>query len=164
MKQAQDFSKLAREKFPDATDYDKIQKALDFATTKHSGQKRLSGEDYIIHPIAVASILINWDMDRDTVIAGLLHDVAEDTPTDLKVVEEQFGKECRQRIDNQPATHGVKDGGKHDKDEANQPASPRHASQPVRKQQDAEVRKIQNDNGPQQEHHGPYDKGREQYR
>ena len=91
--------KLAHEKFPDAADYDKIQKALDFATTKHSGQKRLSGEDYIIHPIAVASILINWDMDRDTVIAGLLHDVAEDTPTDLRVVEEQFGKEVALLVD-----------------------------------------------------------------
>ena len=92
MKQAQDFLKLAKQKFPDAADYDQIKEALDFATTKHAGQKRLSGEEYIIHPIAVATILLEWDMDRDTVIAGLLHDVAEDTGTDLKVVEEKFGR------------------------------------------------------------------------
>ena len=65
MKQAQDFLKLAKQKFPDAADYDQIKQALDFATAKHAGQKRLSGEEYIIHPIAVATILLEWDMDRD---------------------------------------------------------------------------------------------------
>ena len=99
MKQAQDFLKLAKQKFPDAADYDQIKEALDFATTKHAGQKRLSGEEYIIHPIAVATILLEWDMDRDTVIAGLLHDVAEDTGTDLKVVEEKFGREVALLVD-----------------------------------------------------------------
>ena len=99
MKQAQDFLKLAKQKFPDAADYDQIKEALDFATTKHAGQKRLSGEEYIIHPIAVATILLEWDMDRDTVIAGLLHDVAEDTDTDLKIVEEKFGKEVALLVD-----------------------------------------------------------------
>ena len=99
MKQAQDFLRLAKQKFPDATDYDQIKQALDFATAKHAGQKRLSGEEYIIHPIAVATILLEWDMDRDTVIAGLLHDVAEDTDTDLKIVEEKFGKEVALLVD-----------------------------------------------------------------
>lgn len=99
MKQAQDFLKLAKQRFPDDNDYKQIEKALNFATEKHAGQKRLSGEDYIIHPIAVATILAEWDMDRDTVIAGLLHDVAEDTGTDLKVIEQEFGKDVALLVD-----------------------------------------------------------------
>ncbi|MDO4271756.1 MAG: RelA/SpoT family protein [Candidatus Saccharibacteria bacterium] len=99
MKQAQDFLKLARNHFPDDADYQLITDALDFATAKHKGQKRLSGEDYIIHPLAVATILLQWDMDRDTVVAGLLHDVAEDTDTDLTVIANKFGKEVALLVD-----------------------------------------------------------------
>lgn len=99
MKQAKKFLRLAKEKFPAAEDYKQIEKALEFAESKHNGQKRLSGEDYIIHPISVAQILLEWDMDRDTIVAGLLHDVAEDTETDLKDVEKEFGKEVALLVD-----------------------------------------------------------------
>lgn len=99
MKQTQVFLKLARQKFPDQADYQTITEALDFATVRHAGQKRLSGEDYIIHPIAVATILMDWNMDRDSVVAGLLHDVAEDTNTDLKEIEDKFSREVALLVD-----------------------------------------------------------------
>ena len=56
-----------------------IGKAYDKADELHKGQLRRSGEPYIIHPVAVAKILANFGMDNETVIAGLLHDVVEDT-------------------------------------------------------------------------------------
>ena len=85
------FSKLIREKFPRAKDAAKVKSALDFATAKHQGQKRLSGEDYVSHPLAVATLLAEWDMDVDSVVAGLLHDVAEDTDTSLGEIATNFG-------------------------------------------------------------------------
>lgn len=99
MKEASDFLALAQTQFPDANDYAKIKSALDFATVKHAGQKRLSGESYIIHPIAVATILMNWNMDRDTIVAGLLHDVAEDTGTDLSEIAEKIGDSVALLVD-----------------------------------------------------------------
>lgn len=64
-----------------------LEYAIDFATQAHEGQKRKSGEPYIIHPLAVARILTKWDMDIDTVIAGVLHDTVEDTPVTLEQIE-----------------------------------------------------------------------------
>lgn len=89
----------AREKFPADDDYDKIVAAYEFADKNHAGQKRLSGEAYIIHPISVALILLDWDMDRDTIVAGLLHDVVEDTNTSLLEVEEKFGHDVAVLVD-----------------------------------------------------------------
>ena len=54
--------------------YDRITRAYYFAKRAHEGQKRKSGDDYIVHPIAVADILIDLGLDTDTVIAALLHD------------------------------------------------------------------------------------------
>lgn len=93
------FLKLAKEKFPKKSDFNRIEKALKFATEKHAGQKRLSGEDYISHPLAVATLLVEWDMDIDTIIAGLLHDVAEDTDTDLTEIAENFGENVALLVD-----------------------------------------------------------------
>lgn len=73
-------------------DYAKIEKAAYFANTKHENQKRKSGEPYIIHPLAVAETLIQLNMDADTVCAGLLHDVIEDTDTSEEIITENFGK------------------------------------------------------------------------
>lgn len=73
--------------------------AIDFATEKHKGQKRKSGEPYITHPISVASILIDWGMDIDTVIAGVLHDTLEDTKTTFAEIESQFGRDVAFLVD-----------------------------------------------------------------
>ena len=71
----------------------KIRRAYFFAKTAHKGQKRQSGEDYIIHPLGVASILVDLGMDADTIIAALLHDVIEDTPITDSEIAEEFGQE-----------------------------------------------------------------------
>ncbi len=72
---------------------DKIASAAVFASIKHGNQRRKTGEPYIIHPIAVAEILIGIGMDADTVCAGLLHDTLEDTSTTEEEISETFGKE-----------------------------------------------------------------------
>ncbi len=71
----------------------KIIKAFKFAKEAHSGQKRDSGEDYIIHPINVCINLAKFNADGATLVAGMLHDVVEDTKYTLKDVEDNFGKE-----------------------------------------------------------------------
>ncbi len=71
---------------------ERIAGAARFACRAHEGQKRRSGEPYIIHPYAVAEILISMNMDVDTVIAGLLHDTMEDTDTTYETLAEEFGK------------------------------------------------------------------------
>jgi guanosine-3',5'-bis(diphosphate) 3'-pyrophosphohydrolase len=70
-----------------------LEEAIDFATEAHSGQKRKSGEPYIIHPLSVAAILVEWGMDIDSIIAGLLHDVVEDTDTPIDIIENLFGRD-----------------------------------------------------------------------
>ncbi len=74
-------------------DREKISKAAWYANEKHIEQKRKSGEPYIIHPLAVGEILVQkFNMDADTVCAGLLHDVIEDTDATEEEVTELFGK------------------------------------------------------------------------
>ena len=71
----------------------RIQQAIKVATKAHEGQLRKTGEPYIIHPLAVMKILQEWNMDEDSIVAGVLHDTVEDTELTLKDVEEQFGKD-----------------------------------------------------------------------
>ena len=74
-------------------DFDKIRRAAEYANQMHAEQKRKSGEPYIIHPLAVAETLaLQLNMDADTVCAGLLHDVIEDTSATAEDVEKAFGK------------------------------------------------------------------------
>ena len=73
--------------------------AIDFATSYHEGQKRMSGEDYIIHPLNVGSMLIDWGMDIDTVLAGILHDTVEDTDASLEKIESLFGRDVAFLVD-----------------------------------------------------------------
>ncbi len=77
--------------FYNLTQLAELSLAIDFATEKHKGQKRKSGEPFIIHPIAVASILVEWGMDIDTVMAGVLHDTLEDTTATFDEIETHFG-------------------------------------------------------------------------
>ena len=71
----------------------RIKEAIAVATKAHEGQLRKTGEPYIIHPLAVMKILQEWNMDEDTIIAGILHDTVEDTDLSLKEIEDTFGKD-----------------------------------------------------------------------
>ncbi len=73
--------------------------AYELADSAHDGQKRASGEDYIEHPIAVARILADMEMDRQTIAAALLHDVVEDTIVTSEEVAARFGPEVAQLVD-----------------------------------------------------------------
>jgi GTP diphosphokinase / guanosine-3',5'-bis(diphosphate) 3'-diphosphatase len=68
-------------------------KAYDFAEKAHSGQKRMSGEPYFIHPFETAKILADLGMDVQTIAAGLLHDVLEDIPTKEEEIQKNFGED-----------------------------------------------------------------------
>ncbi|MFH1575537.1 MAG: RelA/SpoT family protein [Candidatus Nealsonbacteria bacterium] len=74
-------------------DSDLIKKAFQFAENAHQGQKRASGEDYIFHPLRVGKILSEMRLDQETVAAGFLHDVPDDTSKTLEDIEKEFGKE-----------------------------------------------------------------------
>ena len=76
-----------------------LEHAINIATKAHKGQKRKSGEPYIIHPLAVASTLVDWGMDIDSVIAGVLHDTVEDTNLTLYEIENNFGKDVAMLVD-----------------------------------------------------------------
>ena len=78
---------------------DKILAALEFADKSHAGIKRKSGEPYIIHPIAVCQILMDNQLDYSTLMAGLLHDVVEDTEIPLEEIERRFGKTVAKLVD-----------------------------------------------------------------
>ena len=80
-------------------DVEKIREAYRYADNAHLGQFRKSGEPYITHPIAVASILASWRMDAETIEAGLMHDVLEDTGTSKREMAEKFGIEVAELVD-----------------------------------------------------------------
>lgn len=73
--------------------------AIDFATDAHKNQKRLSGQPYITHPLQVAAYLIEWGMDIDSVLAGVLHDTVEDTTVTLDAIETLFGRNVAFLVD-----------------------------------------------------------------
>ena len=75
-----------------------LRSCCDFATAKHSTQKRSSGEPYIIHPYNVAATLIRLKMDLDSIMAGLLHDTVEDCDVAPEEIEKLFGKSVAQIV------------------------------------------------------------------
>jgi guanosine-3',5'-bis(diphosphate) 3'-pyrophosphohydrolase len=76
-----------------------LNKAYNFAETAHAGQKRISGEPFILHPVAVARILADLELDLETMVASLLHDVVEDTQITLPQIESEFGPEVALLVD-----------------------------------------------------------------
>ncbi len=80
-------------------DADQIVRAITFAEEAHRGQSRASGDPYFAHPLAVASILADLKMDAPTIVAALLHDVAEDTSYTVTDIEDRFGAEVAQLVD-----------------------------------------------------------------
>ena len=84
---------------PNIDDLTKIVKAYEYASIYHAGQYRESGEEYITHPLNVAYILAQMQADTNTVCAGLLHDVLEDTKSTKEEIEHEFGSEVAHLVD-----------------------------------------------------------------
>ena len=86
-------------KYHPSTDVSMIEKAFDLAKEAHNGQCRKSGEPYIIHPLWVAIILADLEMDKETIVAGMLHDVVEDTAVTDEQIRQEFGEEVALLVD-----------------------------------------------------------------
>jgi GTP pyrophosphokinase len=80
-------------------DWAAIERAVHFAAKAHSAQRRASGEPYVIHPIAAATTIAQMQLDRDSVIAALLHDVPEDTDVTLEDIQKAFGEKVAKLVD-----------------------------------------------------------------
>ena len=93
------------------TDKDNLKKTLwkayEFGNRYHEGQKRLSGETYFNHCIEVAETLATWNMDYTTIMAGLLHDVVEDTNITVKDLEKEFDKDLANLVDGLTKISGI---------------------------------------------------------
>lgn len=86
-------------KYHPSTDISLIQKAFNIANNAHNGQVRKSGEPYIIHPLCVAIILAELELDKETIVAGLLHDVVEDTIMTTEEIASEFSEEVALLVD-----------------------------------------------------------------
>ena len=86
-------------KYHPSTDISMIDKAFQIANNAHKGQVRKSGEPYIIHPLCVAIILADLELDKETIVAGLLHDVVEDTVMTSEEIREEFNAEVELLVD-----------------------------------------------------------------
>ena len=86
-------------KYHPSTDISMIEKAYEVAREAHKDQKRKSGEPYIIHPLCVAIILADLELDKETIVAGLLHDSVEDTWMTCEELEKEFGAEVALLVD-----------------------------------------------------------------
>ena len=86
-------------KYHPSTDVSMIEKAYELATKAHGDQRRKSGESYIVHPLWVAIILADLEMDKETIAAGMLHDVVEDTEVTEEKIRREFGNEVALLVD-----------------------------------------------------------------
>ncbi|MGE0160038.1 MAG: bifunctional (p)ppGpp synthetase/guanosine-3',5'-bis(diphosphate) 3'-pyrophosphohydrolase [Gemmatimonadales bacterium] len=89
----------ALEGYAERLDVDTIRRAHDFAAEAHSGQTRASGEEYVSHPVEVATILAGLRLDTDTIVAGLIHDTLEDTDIPVTEIEAKFGPQVAAIVD-----------------------------------------------------------------
>ncbi len=86
-------------KYHPSGDISLIEKAYNVANDAHKGQTRKSGEPYIIHPLYVAIILADLELDKETIVAGLLHDVVEDTVMTIDEIKTEFGEDVALLVD-----------------------------------------------------------------
>lgn len=108
------------ERLKPGTDLSKVKEAVELAMEAHKDQRRRSGEPYIIHPLCVATILAEMEMDISSIIAGLLHDVVEDTAFSLDDVRARFGDTVAMLVDGvTKLTNLTWDAGKEDKQAEN---------------------------------------------
>jgi len=98
-KKLNELKKRIQRYYPDLEDWALVEKAYNFSVQAHSGQLRESGESYITHPLGVALILTELELDLVTIVAGLLHDVVEDTSVTLEQIQEEFGEEVVALVD-----------------------------------------------------------------
>ncbi|MFI5234522.1 MAG: RelA/SpoT family protein [Gemmatimonadales bacterium] len=91
--------RAALERHADRLDLDLIDRALRFSASAHRGQKRMSGDDFVSHSIAVAQILVDQLLDSTSVVAALLHDVVEDSEIGLDEIGREFGPEVAGLVD-----------------------------------------------------------------
>lgn len=84
---------------PSADDLQMIENAYKFAKSSHGDQRRKSGEPYIIHPLHTAIILADLELDKESIMAGLLHDVMEDTSVTREIMIKEFGEEVTDLVD-----------------------------------------------------------------
>ena len=97
----------------------KIEKAFDLAKDAHHGQKRQSGENYITHPLDAASYLAEYELDHETIMAAILHDVVEDTDISLEDLEKNFGKKVTELVDGVSKLDKINFNSKEEADAAN---------------------------------------------
>ena len=95
------YEKLIRRvrKYHPSDDITLIERAFQIAYQAHEGQCRKAGEPYIIHPLWVAIILAELELDKETIVAGILHDVVEDTIMTDEEIKGQFGEEVALLVD-----------------------------------------------------------------
>lgn len=86
-------------KYHPSDDLTMVQKAYEIADSAHKGQLRKSGEPYIVHPLSVAIILAQLELDKESIIAGILHDVVEDTVMTIDEMKATFGEEVALLVD-----------------------------------------------------------------
>lgn len=99
-KMFRDTKKLLKENYPNA-DSGVVDRAYEFAKQAHEGQVRKSGRPHIDHAIATGQLLASWRMPSDLVVAGILHDVSEDTGYTLQDIEDNFGKDIRDIVESE---------------------------------------------------------------
>ncbi|MFQ6832957.1 RelA/SpoT family protein [Butyricicoccus pullicaecorum] len=99
MKNRIDFLIERVEKQNPSANVKKIRAAYECAAQAHEGQKRRNGEPYIIHPVAVAEIIVEMGLDTDSICAGLLHDCIEDTEFGYREIENKFGTSVAELVD-----------------------------------------------------------------
>ncbi|MGN0493192.1 MAG: RelA/SpoT family protein, partial [Acutalibacteraceae bacterium] len=99
--QERDYQKLYKQMqdFGGSYNYDLVKKAFEFCVEKHEGQKRCTNEDYYIHPLNVALIIVTLGMDSESIAAALLHDVVEDTDTTVEDIKRGFGDDVALLVD-----------------------------------------------------------------
>ncbi|KKO52264.1 RelA/SpoT family protein [Paenibacillus sp. DMB20] len=97
----------------------RIREAYEFAEQAHHGQVRKSGEPYILHPLAVADIVVNMQMDTLSIIAALLHDVVEDTTVSLEEIRRKFGDTCAMLVDGLTKLERIQFGSKEEQQNEN---------------------------------------------
>ena len=91
--------RTALQRHADRLDFELIDRALRYSASAHRGQKRMSGEDFVLHSIAVAQILAEQLLDTTSIVAALLHDVVEDSDVTIADIEEEFGSEIAGIVD-----------------------------------------------------------------